>query len=127
MKTRCNNPNRHSSDHYIGRGITYDPRWELFVNFQNDMGKRPDGTSLERIDNDKDYCKENCRWATKSEQAFNRRVLKPTLTGIRNINKVGEQYRAFATIDGVRTPLYQGPSLEKAVTARKEWETNHGT
>ena len=71
MKTRCNNPNTQYFHVYGGRGITYDQHWESFENFLNDMGVRPEGTTLDRIDNDGNYCKENCRWATVKEQNSN--------------------------------------------------------
>lgn len=64
--------------HYGGRGITIDPRWHDFKEFYKDMGDRPrKGMSLERIDNDKGYYKENCKWATTKEQSRNRRNSKP--------------------------------------------------
>ena len=65
MKNRCNNPKLAEYKNYGGRGITYDKDWERFENFYRDMGERPEGTTLDRIDVDKDYSKENCRWATK--------------------------------------------------------------
>lgn len=76
MKIRCNNPNQTYYDYYGGRGITYDPRWETFEPFLEDMGERPDGYSLDRIDNDGNYTKANCKWSTPSEQAYNRRPWK---------------------------------------------------
>lgn len=73
MKTRCNNATHKAYSRYGGRGISYDPRWDDFQNFIDDMGLKPDPKmELDRIDNDKNYCKENCRWATRKEQTRNR-------------------------------------------------------
>lgn len=73
MKTRCDNKTHNAYARYGGRGITYDPSWKEFKNFIKDMGLKPHSTmELDRIDNNKNYCKENCRWATKKEQTRNR-------------------------------------------------------
>lgn len=75
MRQRCNNPYAASYSAYGGRGIKVCPEWDSsFPKFLSDMGKRPEGCTLDRIDVNGDYCKSNCRWATVKEQALNMRV-----------------------------------------------------
>lgn len=87
MWARCTDDKGKDADSYVNRGITVCDSWILFENFLTDMGVRLEGTSLDRIDNDSDYCPENCRWATTTDQANNKR------------NTI------YATIDGQTKPL----------------------
>lgn len=83
LRMRCTNPRNCKYSRYGGRGITFDKKWEKFEGFLEDMyesylehfliyGRK--NTSLDRIDVNGDYCKENCRWATMKEQSRNKSV-----------------------------------------------------
>ena len=88
MKQRCFNKNNQEYNNYGGRGITVCDKWLDFRNFYADMGERPAGKTLDRVNNNGNYCKENCRWATQKEQSNNVR---------RNI---------IIELNGKRRPLY---------------------
>jgi len=73
MIQRCNNPSNSAYKNYGGRGIKVCKRWLKFENFLEDMGNRPIGKTLNRIDNNKEYSSENCKWSTIKEQQRNMR------------------------------------------------------
>lgn len=72
MKSRCTNPNFPKYESYGARGIKICDKWMTFEGFLEDMGERPLGMTIDRLDVNGDYCKENCRWATNSQQARNK-------------------------------------------------------
>ena len=73
MRSRCRNPKCNRFQYYGGRGITICDRWDKFENFLADMGDRPVGRTLDRINVNGNYEPSNCRWATPAEQLMNRR------------------------------------------------------
>ncbi len=70
---RCTNPNNSRYKDYGGRGITVCERWMKFKNFLEDMGESPKGYQIDRIDNNKEYCKSNCQWVTSKTNNRNKR------------------------------------------------------
>jgi hypothetical protein len=116
MLTRCTNPNNTHFHNYGGRGITVCDRWKTFENFYTDMGDKPEGMSIDRIDNDKGYSLENCRWATRTEQTRNRK-----LTRIIEFNGQKRCVAEWAELMGIsykilRNRLDKKWSIEKALT-----------
>ena len=120
FRVRCNRKSLWNYERYGGAGITYDKKWDDFDLFLNDMGERPDGKTLDRIDPTKGYFKENCRWATPSEQQRNRKnCLKITYNGV---TKTSAEWSldlglAKGTV-WMRVVKLNWP-IEKAVTTRK--------
>lgn len=100
MKQRCRNKSDASYPFYGGRGIDFCDRWEKFENFLADMGDRPSPKhSLERVDNDKGYCKENCIWATFTTQARNKRMYVVNKTGIKGVYNVRGKFHASIRVN----------------------------
>lgn len=130
MKYRCNVLSCPSYKDYGGRGITYHPDWEYFENFLQDMGERPEGFTLERLDNSLGYYKENCKWATRKEQQQNKRPYKLRVDspfGIRGVNWVERDKRFYAGLrrQGVKTIFYSGRDFFEACCAIKSWESKN--
>lgn len=83
MKQRCSNPNHLAYHNYGGRGIKVCERWLTYDNFMADMGPRPTGMTIDRINNSLGYEPSNCRWATRVEQSANTRSsVNVTLRGV---------------------------------------------
>jgi hypothetical protein len=86
MRARCLCPTHGNYARYGGRGVTIDARWQSFEAFLADMGPKPDGLSLDRIDGSKGYGPGNCRWATAKEQASNRKLFSTNTSGLTGVS-----------------------------------------
>lgn len=121
MKQRCYNVNHKAYFRYGGKGILVCSRWKnSFVNFLKDMGEKPEGLSLDRIDNEGNYCKENCRWATRKQQQNNTR--KNRLISIDGTTKTAQEWCDFYNVDWnmVRGRIKRGIEPKKAFCKPKD-------
>lgn len=115
MHIRCSKRNHPRYHQYGGAGIAVCDKWKTFQGFLDDMGERPEGTSLDRIDNEKGYSKENCRWADSKQQQRNRKNNRLfTHNGITMclsewVEKLGLRYAT------VSSRLHRGLTLEESL------------
>ena len=117
MIDRCKESNVTHKDAYFNRGIVVCDRWAAFENFYTDMGERPIGKTLDRIDNAGPYNPENCRWASLKEQQRNRRITN------------------FIYVDGVKKPAAEiaellgikKSAMQYFITVSRKLKENYGT
>jgi len=120
MLNRCKNPDAPNYERYGGRGITVYSRWERFEDFLEDMGQRPEGTTIDRINNDGNYEPDNCRWATAKQQQNNTNAnVNISFNGETNTmaqwaDKLGINYHTL------HTRFDRGWTVERALTWRIE-------
>lgn len=128
MKQRCLNKNDKRYHDYGGRGITVCEEWMTFEGFFNDMGVKPSPDhSIDRIDNNKGYYKENCKWSDRREQQRNQRVDKRNKYKTRGVSfdKEKGKYLAQMYADGTKVLFKRFNTLEEAIEARKEAELKY--
>lgn len=127
IKGRCYNKNRPDYKDYGGRGITVSPEWKKsFLSFWKDMGEKPTKLhTIERINNNLNYTPKNCKWATRQEQALNRRVRKDNQVGITGIcfDKYSNRYRIYKNNrkKGTRE-IFSAKKLEQAIIIKRNFQ-----
>lgn len=131
-KQRCYNPKNSKYEYYGNKGITVCDKWLAISyfgvrNFLEDMGERPEGTSIDRIDVNGNYCKENCRWASPSVQGYNQTKRSTNTSGVTGVywNSRREQWEAKITVKNEDKYLGSGVDFNEVVKIRKEAELKY--
>lgn len=126
MVARCHNPNSSEYANYGARGIVVCERWrDSIANFIADMGERPQGMSIDRIDNDGPYSPENCRWATSSQQHNNTRFNRIIELNGRRQTVVQWAAELGLSPNTIRSRLRKGWSVERALDPHVDTNCRH--
>jgi len=132
MRERCRRKAHKDYESYGGRGIEVCDRWESFALFVEDMGKKPPGHTLDRIDNDGNYEPSNCRWADSHTQSINKRkrkskprgAYKNNSTGVAGVYELASgRYRAMSFENGKNKSLGCYATQKEAEDAVKKYRS----
>lgn len=127
MIDRCNNNRNPSYKDYGARGITICERWSLFDYFLADMGVKPEGKTIDRIENDGNYCPENCQWSDKTAQANNRRSSRIITHNGESLTLAQFARKFNISIGTLWYRLKSGWSMDRALNERIEVGKNQFT
>lgn len=127
MLARCNHPNMKYYSYYGGRGIKVCADWQGrlgFKHFVRDMGERPKGYTLDRVDTNGNYSKYNCRWSNMTTQSLNKRLARVNTSGYAGVHffKRANLWSAYIDFKGKRKNLGYFKRLADAVEARRDAE-----
>lgn len=122
MLARCRYPERDAEAKHARRGIKVCERWLDFANFLADMGERPSGTTIDRVNNDGDYEAGNCRWSTPVEQARNRRNAK---LDYETALEIAKRMLAGARAADIAREFGVSESLPREIHKGRTWRDAH--
>lgn len=127
MMQRCLNVNHEAYKLYGAEGIGVEDSWKDFPTFLNDMGERPEGTSLNRINGARIYSKETCEWATLSIQAYDQKKRSTNKSGKTGVcwDKLQSKWEAYISVDRKKVSLGFSSNLEDAIELRKAAELKY--
>lgn len=125
LRDRCRNPSNKKFYLYGARGVTVCARWDNFSNFLEDMGPRPRGATIERVNSDKGYCPENCKWATYTEQ--NRNTSRNSMITFEGVTRCASEWAEITGLTRytVANRIRRGWSVKKALTTPQRKYPKH--
>tara|TARA_R110002096_G_scaffold130706_2_gene280032 strand:+ start:295 stop:678 length:384 start_codon:yes stop_codon:yes gene_type:complete len=125
MKSRCYRRGQDPTTKYW-RFVEVCEEWRnSFDTFLKDMGEKPDGMTLDRIDGTKGYNPSNCRWASRTTQSRNTRLRLNNTSGHKGVCRKRDKWRAYISVDGVQQNLGTFNTQAEAVAARKHGEQDY--
>ena len=116
MRRRCNDPKHSKYKYYGGKGITVCERWSDFGNFHADMGERPRGMTIGRVDNSKGYSPDNCKWVTWTEQQNNRSSNHTITYGGVTLSVADWSRKVGLSQSTLLARIHKGWSVERSLT-----------